>query len=283
LATAILATALVGCAGAHDPTVSHPSQPSQPSQPSGPSSREIGWTRVDVDGSLRSITHMEPFLAAGERDGEALLVEVLDGVAQEITVPVSNGHPHGLALVTAYAANAAVTEAVGAENTVPASLVAGSLQDGELDGEADVLRTAERWDLASQPDGLTDLASWDLGWWVAGHKDLRPVVYDFDASDGANMAVPDTWLDPRHPAVYVARAPILAPMVLATQSRDGPTVWLRGKRRSWTRIPAPPGRLTAAEQNGDGIYVLVDGVLWYRPLPARYLPPTRKATTERRQ
>lgn len=120
--------------------------------------------------------------------------------------------------------------------------------------------------MASTPDGLTDVAEWDLGWWVAGHRQLRPVVYDFDSRDGASMPVPDTRLDPDHPVVYVAGIPISQPMVLATQSVDGPTVWVR-EGRDWLQIPAPLGKLSAARTVGDGVYLLIDGALWFRRLP----------------
>jgi len=123
-----------------------------------------------------------------------------------------------------------------------------------------------RWPLTPTPDGLTDVASWEVGWWVAGHRNLRPVVYDFDSdSGGASMPMPGTRLDPKHPVVYVVDAPIGKAMVLATQSADGPTVWIQ-KGRSWMRIPAPAGKLSAASRNHDGLFMLIDGALWFRPL-----------------
>ena len=103
---------------------------------------------------------------------------------------------------------------------------------------------------------------------MSGHRDLRPVVYDFDQRNGATMPVPDTRLDPGHPAVYIARSPIGAPMVLATQSADGPTVWVE-KRRGWLRVPAPAGTLRSAQTVHNGVYVLIDGTLWFHSLPGR--------------
>lgn len=117
--------------------------------------------------------------------------------------------------------------------------------------------------LGSPPDELTDVAQWDLGWWVAGYSQLRPVVYDFNSHGGATMPVPDTRLDADHPYVYIAGIPILQPMVLATQSADGPTVWVQ-KGRDWLRIPAPEGKLLAAQTVDGGVYVLIDGGLWFR-------------------
>jgi hypothetical protein len=120
---------------------------------------------------------------------------------------------------------------------------------------------------ASTPDALTDIAQWDLGWWVAGHRKLRPVIYDFDRMFGASMPVPDTRLDPARPGVYVAGIPVgQDPMVLATQSVDGPTVWVQ-KGKSWLRIPAPAGTLSAAQTVADGVYLLIDGALWFRSMP----------------
>ena len=129
--------------------------------------------------------------------------------------------------------------------------------------------TDGRWTrrpLAPTPDGLTDVASWEVGWWVAGHRNLRPVVYDFDSPTRGTIPMPDTRLDPDHPVVYVAGIPIGRSMVLATQSADGPTVWMH-KGRDWLRIPAPAGKLSAASRNVDGLYLLIDGALWFRSLP----------------
>lgn len=122
------------------------------------------------------------------------------------------------------------------------------------------------------PDGVTDVASWDLGWWVAGHVDGRPVVYDFDdPGTGAALPVPGTRLDPDHPLVLVAGVPVGRPMVLATQSEAGPAVWV-AEDGGWSRTPAPSGRLSAAQRVGDGVYVVVDGALWFRHLPAAARP-----------
>jgi hypothetical protein len=122
-----------------------------------------------------------------------------------------------------------------------------------------------RWPLAPTPDGLTDLASWEVGWWVAGHRNLRPVVYDFDSPRGGTISMPNTMLAADNPAVFVAGIPIGHPMVLATQSADGPTVWIQ-EGRGWLRIPAPAGKLSAASRNMDGLFMLIDGALWFRPL-----------------
>ena len=117
------------------------------------------------------------------------------------------------------------------------------------------------------PEGVTDVASWDLGWWVAGHRDGRPVVYDFDEPGlGAALPVPDTRLDPEHPVVLVAGIPVGQPMLLATQSEDGPALWADGGA-GWQRTSVPAGRLSAAQRVGDGVDVVVDGVLWFRDLP----------------
>jgi hypothetical protein len=120
---------------------------------------------------------------------------------------------------------------------------------------------------ATVPDGLTDVASWDLGWWVAGHRDGRPVVYDFDSGGGAALPVPDTRLDPEHPLTVVAGIPVGGrPLVLATQTVDGPVVWV-GEDTDRTRIPGTDGRLSAAQRVVDDVYVVVDGQLWVRTLP----------------
>jgi hypothetical protein len=52
-----------------------------------------------------------------------------------------------------------------------------------------------RLSLASRPDALTDIAQWDLGLWVAGHRHLRPVIYDHDDGEEGEVlaADPGTW------------------------------------------------------------------------------------------
>lgn len=121
----------------------------------------------------------------------------------------------------------------------------------------------QRHPLATAPDALTDLVAWDLDWWVAGHREGRPVVHD---GAGAHLPVPDTRLDTAHPLVLVAGMPVSRPLVLATQSVDGPVVWL-DEGGSWSRTPAPPGRLSAAQLVDQIVYVVVDGALWFRDLP----------------
>lgn len=121
----------------------------------------------------------------------------------------------------------------------------------------------ERRSTASTPDELTDLACWDLGCWIAGSRDLKPVVYDFDRGGGAEMDVPAVSLDPAHPIVLVAQVPVAAPMVLAIQSPDGPIVWTAAAD-GWHRTTAAIGRLMAARQADDGIYLVIDENLWFR-------------------
>jgi hypothetical protein len=129
--------------------------------------------------------------------------------------------------------------------------------------------------LTPAPDGLTDLVDWEVGWWVSGYRDHRPVVYDFDYKPGshdqagATLPVPDIVLDPDHPTVLIAGEPIgKQPLVLAAQATDGPAVWASGRAGS-TRIAAPPGRLTAARCAGAGVYVVIDGQLWWHSLSQR--------------
>lgn len=161
-----------------------------------------------------------------------------------------------------------------------------SLFDGVIDDPS----SPGRWvhePMASVPDALTDVAYWDLGWWVAGHRGLRPVVYDYDSltgTRGRQLPVPDTRLDPEHPTVIVAGIPGTTVMVLATQSENGNAVWVNEDRDTWTRIPGPPGDLTDALHTEDGdMYLLVNGTLWYRQVtvPKLTSPTTNPAATTR--
>lgn len=131
----------------------------------------------------------------------------------------------------------------------------------------------ERVELSPVPDAITDLASWDIGFWVAGHDDLHPVLFDFDDTAGRPMDAPAVALDPRHPEVHLASVPWDGRVVLALQTREGPSVFHRDAGR-WTEVTAPEGRLEDAAVVDDLVYLLVDGRLWYRPLPVPKPAPT---------
>lgn len=129
-----------------------------------------------------------------------------------------------------------------------------------------------RWEnmpLDPVPDGLTDISTWELGWQLAGHKDLAPVVYDYDDADGAPIAMPSTRLDPEHPGVFLVLE-LDAPPILATQSVDGPKVWFNADGR-WRHIAAPEGRLQAIELAGYELYLLIDGSIWHMRAPDKLL------------
>lgn len=174
---------------------------------------------------------------------------------------------------------AAGDTAVLAGTTEAGVLVAGALHDATGPGRGravwwldDPLDGSQptwlRQELSPPADDLTDLRCWSVGCWVAGVRDGSPVVHEVTDRVGPEVAGPRTVLDPARPAVLLAGLPVAAPMLLATQSADGPTVWQARPDRTWVRIPAPAGRLTAARRVGAGVYVVVDGVLWRRELPA---------------
>lgn len=121
--------------------------------------------------------------------------------------------------------------------------------------------------LSPRPDTITDIADWEVGYWVAGSSGGRPVVYDFDPG-GPSFPPLDTRLDPRQPTVlFASRAPFLnEPPALVTQSVDGPTVWV-AEGQHYRRFPAPGGHLDAAAMQHDTVYVVIDGVLWIKKLP----------------
>lgn len=79
------------------------------------------------------------------------------------------------------------------------------------------------------------------------------------------MEVPTVSLDPAHPMVLVAQTPVAAPLVLVVQSSGGPIVWT-ATADGWKRTTAPRGTLMAARQADDGLYVIVDEDLWFRPV-----------------
>lgn len=164
--------------------------------------------------------------------------------------------------------------------TETALVVAGEVaaRDDGRDAELSIWELADhapgdggtRWarrPLATPPDAITDLVAWELGFWVAGHRDGRAVLLDFDEHDGEPMSVPEAPLSGDRPQVLVASKPVGdRPTVLAMQHEDGPSVWIQDGV-TWADVPAPVGTLQDAAAVGDRLYVLVDGVLWRRPAP----------------
>lgn len=124
----------------------------------------------------------------------------------------------------------------------------------------------QRRPLRPEPDGLTDVADWDVGFWVAGHVDGHPVVYDFDSGDGAASVLRDVVLDEEHPRVSIARG-FDGERVLAVQTEKGPRV-LFETPAGWHELAGPDGRLEAAALVADLVYLLVDGRVWWHGRPS---------------
>ncbi len=126
-----------------------------------------------------------------------------------------------------------------------------------------------RWrseDLEGGADTVTDVLSWAVGSWVAGTREDHAVVWDLDHV-GGEVDLPDVELDPGSPLVRVLRLPIgdQQPAV-AVQQPDGPSVWVRAES-GWRELEAPPGRMSLAAATAQGLYLVIDGELWFRPLP----------------
>jgi hypothetical protein len=127
---------------------------------------------------------------------------------------------------------------------------------------------AARWHrlpLRPRPDTITDVAYWELGVWVAGVRDRRPVIYNFDRGAPLSPA-PHTLLDASHPTVRIgAVVPDRGPIFVATQSADGPTAWVR-TGPGYRRLPAPRGELTDAAVGRHNAYLVIDGSVWTRAI-----------------
>lgn len=122
-----------------------------------------------------------------------------------------------------------------------------------------------RQPLEGGADAVTDILSWAVGSWVAGTRDGEAVVWDFDRA-GGEVAVPDIALDPDAPVVRLLRLPIgESQPVIATQQPDGPSVWVRA-RSGWREWKAPAGTMSLAAATPEGVYLVIDGVLWFRTL-----------------
>lgn len=126
---------------------------------------------------------------------------------------------------------------------------------------------------SSQPDRITDVADWDVGLWIAGARQGRPVVYEFGIDAVApELAAPPAELDPEEPTVLIARQPIGEdPLIVAVQSAAGPALWVPDGP-GWREFPAPAGELQGAQVVGRTAYLVIDGHLWRRELPADLVP-----------
>jgi hypothetical protein len=122
-----------------------------------------------------------------------------------------------------------------------------------------------RLKLRPAPDGLTDVDVWAVGFWIAGHRDGRPVVYDFDEANGARVDLPRVQLDPDHPTVLADDFREDVPL-LSVQAERGPSTWYRSDGR-WHEIRLPGGQLRAVERAGRWLYVQLGDEVWYAPLP----------------
>jgi hypothetical protein len=114
-------------------------------------------------------------------------------------------------------------------------------------------------------DTVTDILSWAIGSWVAGSRDGRAVIWDFD--DGAGeVDIPDIPLDAEDPSVRLLRLSVSTQPAFAVQAPDGPSVWLKGVG-AWRELKAPAGTMTLAAATDRGFYLVIDGALWFRPMP----------------
>lgn len=130
----------------------------------------------------------------------------------------------------------------------------------------------EPFELVEQLDAVTDLVD---GCWVAGHRDLRPVLTTTAETGPTTHELPVD-LDPDHPQVLVIERQDL----VALQSVDGPQLWAHVDG-TWTGSPLPPGRLDAAihvqpvgpsdywedVETDNRIFVALDGQIWHTPYP----------------
>ena len=123
----------------------------------------------------------------------------------------------------------------------------------------------QRRRLEGGADAVTDILSWAIGTWVAGSRDGRAVIWNFDDGTG-EVDIPDITLDPEHPDVRLLRLPVAGQPAFAVQAPGGPSVWLRGTG-DWRELKAPAGTLTLAAATDQGFYLVIDGALWFRPMP----------------
>ena len=123
----------------------------------------------------------------------------------------------------------------------------------------------ERRRLAGGADAVTDILSWAIGTWVAGSRDGEAVIWDFDDGQG-EVPIPEVALDPDHPEVRLLRLPVATQAAFAVQAPDGPSVWLKGVG-AWRELKAPEGTMTSAVATDEGFYLVIDGALWFRPMP----------------
>lgn len=129
-----------------------------------------------------------------------------------------------------------------------------------------------RVELEVLPDVVTDMRGWVLGLYLAGAVGQRPVVL---GDHGRALEVPDVTLDPADPTVLLAEIPLRADerASVVLQTPDGAILY-RATGEGWDEVALPPGRAGAAVLPWDELdgpvtaYAVVDGTLWWRPLPA---------------
>ena len=116
------------------------------------------------------------------------------------------------------------------------------------------------------PDAVTDVDTWPLGYWVAGHRGQRPLVYDFDKGGGELLDLPDVRLDADDPTVLVHDMASSVPFV-GVQAERGPSVWYCVDG-DWRELRLPDGELREIQATEHWLYVQLGDEIWYAELPA---------------
>ena len=142
--------------------------------------------------------------------------------------------------------------------------------------------TAAEWrriHLAPTPTVLCSVGTGQLGrhFWVAGHLDGRPMVYQVlplpfrGLLRSATVDVPALQLD--EDALSVGVRPVVLvddhehdlPVFIAALPRGNRLCWHDGAE--WKAHPAPDGRIRGAGASGGAVHALVDGSVWSIPDP----------------
>lgn len=135
-----------------------------------------------------------------------------------------------------------------------------------------VFQEEEGWHqipLAPEPDALTDADNESTDWWLAGHAQGHPVVYD---GAGTGQVLTHITLESADARVFLAAPPSGSGMVLVVQDDDRPGLFYAQLDDGWQTGTVPKGEVIAARANVDPagqrrLWVVIDGLLHWVDLP----------------
>jgi hypothetical protein len=170
------------------------------------------------------------------------------------------------------AADPLLLAASDCEVVVAGRLKAGAAEPALQMWSVPVFQGDEGWTqipLDPLPDALTDADNGSTDWWLAGHAQGHPVVYD---RRGAGEVL--THIAVEHPdaRVYLADPPSRDGMIIVVWDGERPATFYLQGGDGWRMGMVPEGEVTGARANLDPagqrrLWVVADGLLDWVDLP----------------